>query len=386
MISGKVFEFLYSGKIVFEVGGISSLGERIKKLGGKKVFISIDKGILNSKSIAEGIASIEKEGLQYTIFSDIEPNPSIEIAEKGSRIFLENQCDFLVGIGGGSSIDTAKAIGILTTNPGPLTQYEGPDKVSNPVPAIIAIPTTAGTGTEVTGSTVLTDPVRKYKLSIRSDFLLPRIALLDPSLLCSLPTAVIASTGMDALVHAIESFISVGASPISDGLALEAIRLCGENLRNFYANPDNLEAASNMMLASTLAGVSFANARLGCIHAIAHALGGYYNIAHGVACAVLLPFGMEYNLIANPEKFARIASAMGEKIDGLGQMNAARRSVDAVRSLLKDLGIPETLTEQGVKSEDIPQVSRNAAETGIHFSSPRKTGLKELESILMTAL
>ncbi|MBT4087045.1 MAG: iron-containing alcohol dehydrogenase, partial [Deltaproteobacteria bacterium] len=259
MISGKVFEFLYSGKIVFEVGGISSLGERIKKLGGKKVFISIDKGILNSKSIAEGIASIEKEGLQYTIFSDIEPNPSIEIAEKGSRIFLENQCDFLVGIGGGSSIDTAKAIGILTTNPGPLTQYEGPDKVSNPVPAIIAIPTTAGTGTEVTGSTVLTDPVRKYKLSIRSDFLLPRIALLDPSLLCSLPTAVIASTGMDALVHAIESFISVGASPISDGLALEAIRLCGENLRNFYANPDNLEAASNMMLASTLAGVSFAN-------------------------------------------------------------------------------------------------------------------------------
>ncbi len=386
MISNKIFEFLVPGKVRFELGGSNKIGEEIKALGGKNVFISTDKGVLSSNLINGMIASLEKEGLKYTIYDEIEPNPSIEIVEKGIGVFDEKKCDFLVGVGGGSSMDTAKAVGILTANPEPLKQYEGANKVPNPVLPIIAIPTTAGTGSEVNGSTVLTDKSRKYKLSIRSTFLVPSIAILDPSLLRSLPQGVIAQTGMDALVHAIESYVSIMASPITEGLALESIKLVAENLRAFYANPENIEAASKMLVASTMAGISFANARLGYIHAIAHALGGYYNTAHGLTCAVLLPYAMEYSLISNPEKFARIAQVMGEKTGGLPSMESAKKAVEAVKALSKDVDLPQDLKQLGVKAEDIPQIAKNAVETGIQLSTPRKIDLRGIEDTLKAAL
>ena len=260
MVINKAFEFGIKTQIQFEAGGINHAGETIKALGGKNVLIATDKGLLKANLIDGLIDSLKKEGLAFTIYDEVEPNPTIAVVEKGAGLFKTKGCDFLVGMGGGSSMDTAKVIGLLTTNAGPVNQYEGANKVPNPVPPIIAIPTTAGTGAEVNGSAVITDKARMYKMSIRSDLLVPRVAILDPALILSLPPHIIASTGMDALVHAIESYISLGSSPITKALAIGSIGLISENLRCFYANPANLEAAGKMILASTMAGMSFTNA------------------------------------------------------------------------------------------------------------------------------
>lgn len=386
MSSNQNFEFSCPVQIVFEVGGSAKIGQRLTQMGAKNVFVATDKFLLDANKLAPIFASLDQEGLKYCIFSDFEPNPTIEMVQKGSSLFKAQQCDYFLGIGGGSSIDIAKAIAILATNPGPLQEYEGPEKVPHPVPPIMAVPTTAGTGSEVNGSTVVTDKVRKYKFSIRSSYLNPTVALLDPTLLCSVPPAVIAATGMDALIHAMESFVSTAASPITEGLALTAIRLAAENIRAFYANANNMEAAGNMLVASTVACMSFANARLGCIHALAHALGGFYNIPHGLTCAVLLPGAMDYNLIANPEKFARIAAAMGENIEGMNVLAAARKAVSVTRELINDLDLPAHLSQLGVKAEDGPLIVQNALKTGIHLTSPRSIDQTGLETILKNAL
>ncbi|MDT8379110.1 MAG: iron-containing alcohol dehydrogenase [Desulfotignum sp.] len=382
----NTFEFLSPAKIIFEVGGAEKLGKIIKSEGCKNAFIASDKGIVDSGLLQKILKELENTGMKCIVFSDFEANPTIQAIEKGSQVFKDNKCDVLVGIGGGSSMDTAKAVAILATNPGPLQEYEGPDKITIQAPPIIAVPTTAGTGAEVTGSTVLMDTARKYKLSIRSSHLIPAIALLDPNLLCSLPPSVIAATGMDALIHAIESYISILSSPISEQLSLASIRLIADNLRLFYANPDNVEAAGNTLIGSTLAGMAFANARLGCIHSLAHSLGGFYNLPHGVVCTAILPHALEYNLISNPKKFSEIASALGEKVNGQDYMTAAKSLIPALERLITDLNLTCHLKEISVKEEDIPQLVENALKTGIHVSSPRKIDRDGLETILRAAL
>ena len=386
MISTSTFDFSSPGNIHFEPGGSKKTGAMIKALGGKKVFLATDKGVLNANLLDGIVSSFKAEGLDYTLFYEIEPNPSLETVEKGFDLFKSQNCDALVGFGGGSPIDTAKAIGVLTTNDPPVKQYEGAGKVTNPVVPIVAVPTTAGTGSEVTGASVITDRSRNYKMSIRSPLLVPKIALLDPTLLCSLPPNIIASTGMDALVHAVESFISLNAFPVTEGLAIESMRLISANLRAFYANPDNPEAAGNMLIASCMAGISFANARLGFVHAVAHALGGHYNIPHGLACAVLLPHAMQFSLISNPQKYVRIAAAFGETTENLSLMQAAQTAVEAVKALSGDIGIPETLGQLGAKSEGVAQIAQDAIKSGIHLTTPRKIDLEGIESILRAAL
>ncbi len=382
----KTFEFLCPSKIIFEVGGAEKLGKKLKAQGWNNAFIAADKGIVESGLVEKIVSTFEQEGMKYIVFSDFEANPTVQAIERGSQEFKSNKCDVLIGLGGGSSMDTAKGIAILATNPGPLQDYEGPEKVPNPVPPIVAVPTTAGTGSEVTASTVLSDHARKYKLSIRSAHLTPVIALLDPSLLCSLPPKMIASTGMDALVHAIESYISTVASPITEQLSLASIRTIAENIRLFYANPENIEAAGNMLLASTMAGMSFANARLGSIHALAHSLGGIYNMPHGLACTVLLSHAIEYNLISNPKKISEIASAMGANINGLNHMEAAKLAISEIEMLITSLDLPINFKELSVKKEDVSQIVESALKTGIHVSSPRKIDREGLETILRAAL
>ena len=386
MLSQKTFDFSIPVKVHFEVGGATKIGAAVKAIGGSKALIATDKGVVGARLHEVITGSLEKEGLAYTIFDEIEANPSTETAEKGHALFRENGCDVVIGIGGGSPVDTAKAISLLTANPLPLAQYEGPDKVPNPVAPILAIPTTAGTGSEINGSTVLTDRVRKYKMSIRSPYLVPKLALLDPALLRSLPPKVIAPTGMDALVHAIESYIALAASPATEGLALEAIRLVGENLRTFYATPDNLEAASNMLMASAMACMSFSNARLGVIHGIAHVLGGRYNIAHGVACAILLPHAMEMCLIGAAEKFGRIAEALGENTSGMTTMQRARASVEAVRKLMVDIDMTQSLARYGAKEEDSNDIASEALTSGMHLNTPRKMGVAEIAALTKKAM
>jgi len=386
MTLNKNFEFLCPSKIIFEAGGAQKLGEKLKAQGWNNVFITADKGIVESGLVEKIVSTFEQDVLKYIVFSDFEANPSVQAIEKGSKVFKESECDVLIGIGGGSSMDTAKGIAILATNPGPLQDYEGPDKIPNPVPPIVAVPTTAGTGAEVTASTVLSDHARKYKLSIRSDHLIPVIALLDPSLLSSLPPKMIAATGMDALVHAIEAYISIWASPVTDQLAVASIKTIAENIRLFYANPENIEAAGNMLLASTMAGMSFANARVGCVHALAHSLGGFYNMPHGLACSTLLAPAIEYNLISNPKKISNIASAMGADVKGLNHMEAAKIAVSEIEKLVTSLNLPTNFKELSVKKEDVPKIVESALKTGIHVSSPRKMDREGLETILMAVL
>ncbi len=381
----NAFEFMSIGKIYFQPGSIKKLGEEVKTLRGRKILLVTDKGVRNSGILTKAIESLEKEGLSYVVFDEVEPNPSLETAQKGYALLKEKGCDILAAVGGGSPMDTAKAIGIQATNPEPLLKYEGFNKVVNPLPPLIAVPTTAGTGSEVTGASVITDRTRKYKTPIRSPFLIPRVALLDPEVLATLPPLVLASTGMDALTHAYETFVSTLTNPISQALAYDSMRLIGKYLRALYANPDNREAQGHMMLASTMAGMAFFNGRLGMVHALAHPLGGVFDTPHGMANAILLPHCMDFSRMAAPGLFARIAEALGKDIQGLTVEEASRKAAEAVREILVDTRIPTSLREVGAKKEGFETMAKDGVASGIHLSNPRRITLEDMVAIYQAA-
>ncbi len=366
--------FLFSspGKIIFEPNGIQKICEELKDLGAKKPLLVTDPGIQKSGMTGRVTDPLGKGKIPFAVFDEVEANPSIETVEKGLGIFRKENCDSLVALGGGSAMDAAKAIGVVSTNPDPLRKYEGVNKVVRPIPPLIAIPTTAGTGSEVTGAFVITDRARKYKFAVRSPFVMPNVALLDPALLTTLPPAVLAATGMDVVTHAYETFVSSATSPMSQALAYDAMRLVGLHLRRFYANPENLEAASYMILASTMAGVAFFNGRVGVVHAMAHPLGGRFNVPHGLANAILLPHCMEFTRLAVPELFVRIAEAFGKNTGGMSTDDASKLAAEAVRELMKDINIPKGLKEVGVSREAFPQMAQDAVESKIHLTTPRK--------------
>jgi alcohol dehydrogenase class IV len=381
----KAFQFMAFARLRFQSGGIQFLGEEVKALGGKKVFLVTDPGVKNSGLLDRAIKPLQKEGVPYVVFDEVEPNPSSQVVEKGIGLLKQNGCDFLVALGGGSAIDTAKAIGILATHPEPIFKYEGADKVKNPILPLIAVPTTAGTGSEVTGASVITDKARKYKASIRSPYLIPKVALLDPELLLTLPPPILAATGMDAYTHAYESFVSPVTNPVSQALAFDSMRLINRNLRRLYANPNNIEAAEAMMAASTMAGMAFFNGRVGIVHAMAHPMGGHFNVPHGVANAILLPFCMEYTRLAVPDLFSRIAEAMDEDIRGLSVEVASKKAAEAVRTLSADVHIPKTMREVGVKKEALDLMTKDAVTSGIYITTPRKVSGEDMKAIYEAA-
>jgi alcohol dehydrogenase len=292
----------------------------------------------------------------------------------------------LIAVGGGSAMDVAKATSVLMTNGGDLESYEGADKfVNDPLP-FIAIPTTAGTGSEATTFAVITIRARNYKMTIASNRILPRIALLDPTVLNSLPPHIAAATGMDALTHAIESYINQASSPYTDAFGVEAIRLIGKYLRLFVANRANMEAAAGMMIASNLAGIAFGIARLGNVHAMAHPLGGFFNVPHGVANAILLPHVMKFNMLADNGKYKKIAALLGEDVERLTDLEAAPLAVEAVEKLSQDVGIAENLTVVGVKEDKIPQMSIDAMASGNVKINPRATVLADIVALYKGAM
>ncbi len=363
------FEFNVSTNIRFGPGESGNMGNHVKALGGKKVFISTDKGISNARLLDGMIASLEKENIPYVVFDEVEANPSFETVEKAFEIFKSQECDLLIGFGGGSSIDAAKAVGVAATNPGPLKQNLG-RPVAKPIPPLIAVPTTAGTGSEVTVFAVVTDTEQIYKEAFFGPNILPRLAILDPDLMKSLPPQVIANTGMDALTHAIEAYISLRANPITDALAIESIRMISSNLRPFFANANNAEARAGMLLASTLAGLAFTDALTGIVHAMAHPLSAHYGIPHGAANAVILPHAMEYCRIGAADKFLSIAQAMGKQTDDLSPLEASWLAVDAVVELMEDVEIPD-IKSLGAKEEDIPKLTEDSLK-GFYLFTPRK--------------
>jgi alcohol dehydrogenase class IV len=381
------FGFYLPTKIVYEIGAIKSkLPGEIKVLNTSRVLLVTDKGVAGAGLLKDVEEALKSNEIEYKIFDDVEANPSTDTCYKGYEIAKELGAGAVVAVGGGSPIDVAKAIAILMTNGGVLDEYEGLDKFKNDPLSVLAIPTTAGTGSEVTPFAVITIRARNYKMTIMSYRILPKVAILDPNVLTTVPPHVAAACGMDALTHAIESFINLASSPVTDAFGAEAIRLIGKYLRNYVANRKDMEAAAGMLVASTLAGVAFGIGRLGDVHAMAHPLGGYFNIPHGVANAILLPRVMKFNMLADCGKYRRIAQLLGENVSGLNEREAAQLAVEAVEKLSADIGIPKTLSEVGVTEDKIPAMAKDAMLSGNILVNPRTTTLEDVENLYRSAM
>ncbi|MCS7232838.1 MAG: iron-containing alcohol dehydrogenase [Synergistetes bacterium] len=381
----KPFVWQIPTKLYFGVGEAEKIVDRVNELGGKNVLIVTDTGVLRTNIVEKIKGKLDAAGFKTEVFSKVEPNPTVEIVDEGVKVAKGFGCDLLVAVGGGSSIDTAKAIGLLLTNEGEIGYFwKNPPK--NKILPLIAIPTTAGTGSEITWVTVIKDTNKKVKMGIGNPKLAPSIAICDPLLTVSMPPSVTAATGLDALTHAIESYTNVITEPISESIALHAIYLIGKYLRAAYAKGDNLEARYNMLLGSTMAALAFANTKLGVVHAITAVMGGYFDVPHGVINAILLPYGMEFNLIGNVSKFAKIAEALGENTCGLTEIQAARKAVEAVKELCRDVGIPSSLKEVGIKEEALEDICREAMNNvGIPIN-PRTPTVEDLIRICKAAM
>lgn len=387
MIPGKAFTFQVIPRVEYGAGAADRAGEEAKALGIKRALVVGDPGMRKVGAIDKLIDLLAKAGVATATFDKVEGNPKVANVEAGTKVFLDEGCDGLVAVGGGSPMDCAKAIGIVATNGGSIRDYEGLHKVTKPLPPIIAVPTTAGTASEVSMWSVITDPERHYKMSMASIFQAPKVALVDPLMTISMPAHITAATGMDALTHAIEAYVSRFQEPLSDVLAEEAIRLVSDSLRTAVVNGDDLEARDKMMKASMIAGIAFNNSGVGNAHALAMPLGGFYDVPHGVANAILLPPTMEFNLMACPQKFAKIAELMGECTDGLCLMDKARRSVEAVRKLASDVRIP-TLRQVGIKDEHVTVIAKAAFEdpARVTWLNPIDPTEQDLVGILMAAM
>ncbi|GGG03090.1 iron-containing alcohol dehydrogenase [Paenibacillus abyssi] len=377
-----IFKFLCATKIVFGKNASGQVGEELTALGYKKTMIVTDKGIINAGLLKHIEESLTASGIEYIVYDEVPPNPPSAVVVKGVEIFRSNGCDSFVAVGGGSAMDACKTISMMTVNDGDINEYDiGGKTFTKKGPSVITIPTTSGTGSEVTQWAVITDEKKHWKSSIGSPLMAPAVALVDPMMTLGLPPAITAATGIDALTHAIEAYTTRdalnGANPMADILNLEAVRLIGHNLREAYARGGNYEARKNVMLGSTLAGVGFPQVGLGNAHALAHPLGGHYDIPHGVANAILLPFVMRFNLIACPGRFADIAVAMGENIEGLSPMEAAEKAVAAVERLVKDTNIP-SLRTFNIKDSDWSRLAEDASKDMNSQTNPRRTSYQDL--------
>lgn len=385
-LAEQTFEYFVPSVSLMGVGCSKKTGEQAKSLGATSVLIVTD-AVLSKLGLAEEIKQqLEGVGVKAFIFDGAEPNPTRKNVEDGLAVYRKNQCDGIVGLGGGSSLDCAKAIGLVAANGGSIFDYVGVDKSKKPTPPFIAINTTAGTASEVTRNLVITDTENRLKLVIADRHTTPTVAINDPTLMVGMPPSLTAATGMDALTHAIEAYVSTGATPITDGCALHSIKLIAQSLPQAVANGKNIEARDLMAYGEFMAGMAFNSAGLGYVHAMAHQLGGLYNLPHGVCNAILLPIVCDFNLIACPEKFADIAAALGEKVDGLSTFEAAKKGVERIRALSASVGIPSGLTQLGVKETDVPQMAENAMKDGCMVTNPRTASLKDVMAMYRTAL
>ena len=378
------FEFVLPTRIIYGEGSIKKLPDEIRKMKNKKPLLVTDKGL-----IAAGIAGkitdvLEDAGIEYAVFDGIQPNPrDITVAET-AEFAVANNTDMLIAVGGGSSIDTAKAAGVILTEGGTINDYEGLGKLEKPITDLIAVPTTVGTGSEVTFWSVITDTKRHFKMSVGSPLIAAKLAIVDPDLVETLPPSAVAATGMDALTHAIEGYTCKLAEPITDACGIYAIQMIGENIREaVYC--DSKEARGKMLLASLIAGICFGNSDIAGVHCMGEAMGGLYDMPHGLSMAIMLPHVMEYNYVACIDKFARIADALGENTEGLDKRAAAHKAVNAVYKLNKDLQIP-TFIQAGGRAEDIQELAERSAVNVSVDSNPRKADTEAFRRMFENAI
>lgn len=358
-INMETFQFSIPQDIIVGKGSIEKLAEQAKKIGGKHAFIISGPHLAKMGLVQKVSDLLTKSGLEVDAFTDIEANPSVTTVEKATLKFNESGADFMVAFGGGSPLDVAKAVGVVAKYGGSITEYEGAHKVPGPIVPMIAIPTTAGTGSEVTAFSVITDHSRNYKLTVFSYELLPKYAILDAELITTSPASVAAACGIDAFIHVQEAYVSNAASPFSDAMAEKAMELIGANIRRFVARRTDSEAAEAMMVGSLFAGIAFSFARLGNVHAMSHLVSAFFDVQHGVANAVLLPVVVEYNALADHGKYYKIYNYIS-KIKVSEEVFEPMMLVDAIKSLCSDIGIPENLTVAINQASKNGSISREA--------------------------
>lgn len=384
-MNAEMFEFV-APRLIFGNGCIKEAGVVAEELGATKVFIVTDKGIVKAGLLEELKKSLEDSDLNYEIWDKVSSNPKDNETEQIAKAYKEAEANLLMGIGGGSAMDAAKAAGILVTNKEPINQYEGCNKFKNPIPALIAIPTTSGTGSEASMWCVITDTRRNAKMSLGDPGMLPKVALVDPALTKGLPPHLTAGTGMDALSHAVESYLSTGSIPPSDALALHSLRLIAENLPLAVANGENMEARTNMALASFEANLAASNTGCGAVHSLGHQLTTDFGVHHGISMGIMMPYVMQFNMIGCMARMRDIAEAMGKDTSMMTYRETALQAAVAIYELQKDIGLATNLKQVGVKEDDIPKISEKASLDVDMSTNPRRATVEDIKMIYEMAL
>lgn len=382
----KIHSFFSPNRVLFGIGASREIGKEAKALGGTKVLIVTDPGVVNSGLVSSLRANLEEAGMKVFLFDRVEPEPSASLVDESAQLTKENGVDVVIGVGGGSSLDIAKGASLLASNPGNVLDYCGLDLIPKRGLPKILVPTTAGTGSEVTRVFVLTDKRDNMKKVVFSNYALPELALVDPMLTISMPSKVTADSGMDALVHAIETYVSMNATPFSDLLASKAIELIAKYLPMAFAKGENIEARYHMSLASLLAGMAFASGGLGAVHALAYPLGTEYHLPHGRTNAIMLAHVMEFNSIGNRSRYALIAEMMGKREVTSDLRAGVVKAVEAVVQLLDDVQIPYHLKDYGIPKEAIPKlVEGGMRQARLFVPNPRDLREEDVEAIYTKA-
>ena len=383
----KTILFQTTPRILMGPGALSQTAAEVQRLKGRSVLIVTDKGVIAAGLAARLEAVLTAGDIPWARFDAVEPDPRFEIAVQAAETARRTNADLVIGLGGGSPLDIAKVCAVLATNSKPVAELFGIDMVPDAGLTTILIPTTAGTGSEVTPIAILSDEQEKLKKGIVSPRLFPAAAILDPELTLGMPPAITAATGLDALIHAVEAFTSRNANSISDVLARQAMKLIFENLRKAYANGEDLAARANMLEGSLLAGMAFANAGVTAVHAFAYPIGAEFHIPHGVANSIMLPPVMEFNMLGNLEKFAEMAEIFGEPVQGLSLRERPRRMVKVIRELVDDLQVPKHLGEFGVREQHLPDLARGVMKvTRLLANNPRRITAADAEAIYREVL
>jgi alcohol dehydrogenase len=367
-------------------GCSAQIGKLAKDLGGTNILIVTDKVLVSVGLVGNIINVLEQNGIQYSIYDGVQPNPSTANVAAGLDLYQANGCDMLMAIGGGSPMDCSKAIGLVATNGGQISDYAGKDKLHRNLPPLIAVNTTAGTASEVTRFAVITDENSHIKMTIIDRRLTPSASVNDPELMVGMPKGITAATGMDALTHAIEAYVSIGATPVTDAVALKAIELISKNLPLAVTDGKNMTTRENMAYGEFMAGMAFNNASLGLVHAMAHQLGGFYNIPHGICNAILLPYVSLFNMPAKQQRYLEIGKTMGIATEGVPKRLAAKKTCQAMQQLGYNVGVPTNLKTLGAKIADLPILAANALKDYCIITNPVQPTHAEIMQIFTDAI
>jgi alcohol dehydrogenase class IV len=376
----------HAPEVVFGVGALAEAGFAAARLGARRPFVVTDDGVHEAGWVHQLLGHLRSAGLDPVVWRGITPNPKDVEITQGYHQYLESGCDVLIGIGGGSSMDAAKGIAILSGNGGTILDYAGVDQVTRPIPPLLMIPTTSGTGADVSQFCIVTDTTDSVKITIMGRALVPDISITDPRLLTTMPEWLAAATGLDALTHGIESFVSLAHNPLADGHALSAVRLVSHFLPATIQRPDDLSARTQMAQASLEAGLAFTNAILGATHAMSHQVGGLLDLPHGVINGILLPHVIRYNAQIIPDRFRDLAVAVGLPVAGAPADEVAEQLSDYVRRLGDEVGVPNGLRDIGVSDDDIPRLARSTMQDACLATNPRSAGTVDIEGLLRAAM